>query len=42
MERAEQHTGDPFRNVGLKMVTGISDEMLYQHMVGLNVLTIRI
>ena len=42
MERAEQHTGDPFRNVGLKMVTGISDEMIYQHMMGLNVLTIRI
>jgi hypothetical protein len=40
MERAEQHTGDPLKNVGLKVVTGISDEMLYQHMMGLNVLTI--
>lgn len=42
MERAGQHTGDPFRNVGLKMVTSISEEMMYQHMMGLNVLTIRI
>ena len=42
MERAEQHTGDPLSNIGLKMVTGISDEMVYQHMMGLNVLTIRI
>lgn len=42
MERAGQHTGDPFRNVGLKMVTSISEEMTYQHMMGLNVLTIRI
>ena len=33
---------DPFRNVGIRMVYGIADEVTYQNMLGLNVLTIKI
>lgn len=33
---------DPFRNVGIKMVYGIADDVTYQNLLGLNVLTIKI
>lgn len=40
-ERAEMTSGeDPFRNIGIKLVLGIADKVIYQQMLGLNVLSI--
>lgn len=42
-ERAEQVCGDdPVRNLGVRVVTRLADEITYQNMLGLNVLTIRL
>jgi anti-sigma regulatory factor (Ser/Thr protein kinase) len=36
------HPDDPFANLGIKMVYGLTDEVEYQNLLGLNVLTIRL
>ena len=42
-ERAELITDDdPVKNIGLRMTMAISDEMTYQNLMGLNVLTLKI
>ena len=33
---------DPFKNIGIRLVYGLADEVEYQNMLGLNVLTIQI
>ena len=33
-------SGDPFANVGLRLVYGIAQDISYQNLLGLNVLTI--
>ncbi len=32
---------DPYANIGIRLVLGIAEEMNYQNMLGLNILTIR-
>ena len=43
-ERKEMlmHSDDPFKNVGIRLCYGIADEVEYQNLLGLNVLTIKI
>ena len=33
---------DPFANIGIRLVYGLADEVIYQNLLGLNVLTIRL
>lgn len=35
------NTQDPFKNIGIKMVYKIADEVIYQNLIGLNILTIK-
>ncbi|WP_026511647.1 MATE family efflux transporter [Butyrivibrio sp. LC3010] len=40
-ERADLISGDdPFKNIGIRMITKLADDVTYQNMLGLNVLTI--
>ena len=42
-ERYEMTAGeDPFANIGIRLVYGLADEVVYQNLLGLNVLTIRL
>lgn len=42
-ERYEMTAGaDPFANIGIRLVYGLADEVIYQNLLGLNVLTIRL
>ncbi|MBQ5412328.1 MAG: hypothetical protein IIU19_03005, partial [Oscillospiraceae bacterium] len=33
---------DPAKNLGIRMIYGMTDDITYQNMLGLNVLTVRI
>lgn len=35
------NTQDLFKNIGIKMVYKIADEVIYQNLIGLNILTIK-
>ena len=42
-ERAQLAAGaDPFQNIGIRMVYRLAEEVTYQNLLGLNVLTIRL